>query len=78
MIDRNKDNNSNNFTFSILFANYKRGEVKIRPVPSCYDKKQRPSLTSTQLVFFDEDHIKQVSGPPTTSQKNVYNVFSNR
>ena len=34
-----------------------------------------PSLTSTQLVFFKEVHIKQVRIPPTTSQKNEYNVF---
>ena len=29
-----------------------------------------PSLTSTQLVFFDKVHGKQVCVPPTTSQGN--------
>ena len=50
-------------------------EVEIRHVPSCSDKTQFPSLTSTQLVFFDEVHVKQVSGPPTTSRLNEYNVL---
>ena len=58
------------FTFSILFAKYKREEVEIRHVPSCYDKTQLPSLTSTQLVFFDEVRVKQVCGPPSTSPSN--------
>ena len=35
-------------------------------------------MTSTQLVFFDKVHIKQVSGPPTTSQKNEYKVYFSR
>ena len=77
-IDWNRDKNSNNFTFSILFANYKREEVEIRHVPYCYEKTQLPSLVSTQLVFFDNFQIKQVSGPPTTIRKNEYNVFSPR
>ena len=38
-------------------------------------KKQFPALTSTQLVFFDKVHVKQVSGPPTTSRLNDYNVL---
>ena len=42
MLYRNKDNNSTYFTFSILFAKYKREEVEIRHVPSCYDKKRLP------------------------------------
>ena len=29
-------------------------------------------LTSDHLVFFDEAHIKQVGGPPTTSRMNEY------
>ena len=70
MLCRNKDNNSNYFAFSILLAKYKREEVEIRHVPSCYDKYQLPSLTSTQLVFFDEVHVKQVCGLPSTSQSN--------
>ena len=31
-------------------------------------------MTSTQLVFFDGVHVKQVSGPPKTSRLNEYNV----
>ena len=49
--------------------------MEIRHVPSCYEKKQLPLLTSTQLVLFDKVHVKQVSGPPTTSRVNDYNVF---
>ena len=75
MLYINKDNNSTYFTWSILFAKYKREEVEIRHVPSCYDKKQLPSLTSTQLVFFDEVHVKQVCGPPSTSRVNGCNIF---
>ena len=52
--------------------------MEIRHVPSCYDKNQLPSLTSTQILFFDEVHVKQVCGPPTTSWVNDYNVFSPR
>ena len=74
-MDRNKDNNSTHFTFSIFFANNEREEMEIRHVPSCYEKNQFPSLTSTQLVFFDEVHIKKVSGLPTTSRVNDYNVL---
>ena len=73
MFYRNKDNNSTYFTFSILFAKYKREEVGIRHVPSCYDKSQLPSLPSTQLVFFDEVHVKQVCGPPSTIRSNECN-----
>ena len=57
-----------------MFAEYKREEVEIRHVPSCYDKTQLPSLNSTQLVFFDEVHVKQVCGPPSTSHSNEYNI----
>ena len=49
--------------------------MEIRHVPSCYDKYQLPSLTSTELVFFDEVHVKQVCGPPTTSRVNECNVL---
>ena len=38
ILDRNKDNNSTYFTFSILFTKYKREEVEIRHVPYCYNK----------------------------------------
>ena len=50
-------------------------ETEIRHVPSCYEKNQLPSFTSTQLVFFDEVHVKQARGPPTTSRMNDYNVL---
>ena len=58
-----------------MFAKYKRGEAEIRHLPSCYEKNQLPSLTSTQLVFFEEVHVKQVIGPPTTSRVNDYNIL---
>ena len=74
MLCRNKDIHSTYFTFSILFAKYKREEVEIRHVPSCYDKSQFPSLTSTQLVFFDEVHVKQVCGPPAKIHSNECNI----
>ena len=74
MLCINKDKNSTYFTFSILFAKYKREEAEIRHVPSCYDKSQLPSLASTQLVFFDEVHVKQVCGPPSTSWSNECNI----
>ena len=32
-------------------------------------------MTSTQLVLFDEVHVKQVYGPPTTSRVNECNVL---
>ena len=49
-------------------------EVEIRHVPSCYDKTQLPSLTSTQLVLFDEVHVKEICVPPTTSRVNGRNI----
>ena len=49
--------------------------MEIRHVPLCYDKNQFPSLTSTQLVFFDEVNVKQVCGPPATSRGNECNVL---
>ena len=52
--------------------------MEIRHVPSCYDKNQIPSLTSNQLVFFDEVHVKQVSVPPRTSRVNGCNVLFQR
>ena len=75
MLCRNKDNNSTYFTFSILFAKYKREEVEIRHVPSCYDKYQLPSLTSTQLLFFDEVHVKHVYASPSKSRSNECNIL---
>ena len=33
---------------------------------------------STQLAFFDEVHVKQVSRLPTTSRLNDYNVLFTR
>ena len=41
-------------------------------------KKKLPSLTSTQLVFFEEVQVKQVCGPPTTSRVNECYVFPPR
>ena len=38
-------------------------------------KKHLHSLTSTQLLFFEDVHSKQVSGPPTTSRGNECNVL---
>ena len=49
--------------------------MEIRHLPSCYDKNQLPSFTSTHLVLFDRVHIKEVSGPPTTSWVNEYKVL---
>ena len=31
-------------------------------------------MTSTQLVFFGEVHIQQVSGPPVTGKVNEHNI----
>ena len=73
--DVNKDNSLTHFTFSLLFVLYKREEVEIRHEPSWYDKEQLPSLTSSQLVFFDGVHIRQVSGPPVTSKVNEHNIW---
>ena len=49
--------------------------METRHVPSCHNKNQLPSLTSTQLVLFDEVNIKQVRGPHTTSRVNYYIVL---
>ena len=48
--------------------------MEIRHEPSWYDKEQLPSLASTQLVFFDEVHIQQVSGPPVKIKVNEHNI----
>ena len=48
--------------------------MEIRHEPSWYDKEQLPSLTSTQLVFFDEIHIQQMCGPPVTSKMNEHKI----
>ena len=70
----NKDNNLTIFIFFILFIIYKKEEVEIRHEPSWYEKEQLPYLTSTQLVFFNEIHIQQVSGPPRTSKVKKHNI----
>ena len=75
MIDQNKDNNLTHLNFSILFAIYNRGGLEIRSVPYCYKKDQIPSLKTTQLVFFDDFHIKQLIRLSTTSHKNEYKFF---
>ena len=46
----------------------------IRHEPSWYDKEQLRSLTSTQLVFFDEIHIQKMCGPHVTSLVNKHNI----
>ena len=71
----NKDNRLTHFAFSVLFVTYKRVEVEIRHEPSWYNKEQLPYLTSTQIVFFDEVHIQQVSRPPVTSKVNKCNIW---
>ena len=71
----NKDNSLTHFTFSVLFDYYKREEVEIRHEPYWYDKEQLPSLTSTQIVLFDEIHVQQVCGPPVTSKVNKHNIW---
>ena len=48
--------------------------MKIRHEPSWYDKEQLTYLTSTQLVLFNEVHIKQDNGPPVTSKVNEHNI----
>ena len=70
----NKDNNLTYFTFTIFFVIYKRQWVEIRHESSWYDKEKLPSLTSTQIDFFDEVHIQQVSGPSVTSNLNEHNI----
>ena len=70
----NEDNSLTHFKLSVLFAYYKRDEVEIRHEPSWYDKEQLPSLTSTQLVFFDEIHTQKVCGPPVTIKVNKHNI----
>ena len=72
--DVNEDKSLTHFTFSVLFVYYKMEEVEIRPKPSWYYKDQLTSLTSTQLVFFDEIHVQQVCGPPVTSKVNEQNI----
>ena len=61
-------------TFSVSFVYYKREEAEIRHEPSWYNKEQLTSLTSTQIVFFDEIHVQQVFGPPVTSKVNEHNI----
>ena len=48
--------------------------MEIRNVPSWYDREQRPSLTSNQLVFFYGVHLQQVNRPPTKSKLNEHNI----
>ena len=70
----NEDNSLTRFTFSVLFVFYTREEVEIRHEFSWYNKEQLPSLTSTQLVFFDEIHIQKMCGPPVTSKVNEHKI----
>ena len=69
-----KYNKLTHFTFSILFVIYKSEEAEIRHEPSWQDKEQLPSLTSTKIVFFDEVHVQQVSGPNVTRRLNEDNI----
>ena len=73
--DVNKDKKPTHFSFFVLFVIYQREDVEIRHDPYWYDKEQITYLTSTQLVFFDEFHIQQVSGPPMTSKFNKHNIW---
>ena len=52
--------------------------MEISHVPSCYGEKKLPLLKSTQLIFFDKIHIKQVSGSLTTIFLKEYNVLFTR
>ena len=49
--------------------------MEIRHEPSWYDKEQLPSLTSTQVFFFDEIHVQQVCGPPVKILVNEHNIW---
>ena len=49
--------------------------MEIRHEPSWCNKEKLPSLTSTQLVYFDEIHVQQVCGPPLTSKVNKHNIW---
>ena len=48
--------------------------MEIRHEASWYDKEQLPSMTSTQLVFFNEVHVQQVSGPPVTRKVKEHKI----
>ena len=48
--------------------------MKIRHEPSWYDKEQLPYVTSTQIVFFDDIYIQQVSGLPVIINFNEHNI----
>ena len=38
-------------------------------------KNQLPSLTSTQLLLFDDVHVKKIRGPTKISRLDDYNVL---
>ena len=42
--------------------------MEIRHEPYWYEKEQLPYLRSIQIIFFDEVHIQQVSGPTMTNK----------
>ena len=48
--------------------------MEISHDPSWYDKEQLPYLTSTQIIFFNEVHIQQVSVTPVTSKVNEHKI----
>ena len=52
--------------------------VEISHEPSWYEKENIPSLTSTQLVFFDEAYIQQFHRPlrqASLTNKKYYKEF---
>ena len=61
-------------TFFIVFGLHKSDELEVGHVLSYYNKNQLPSLASTQLIFFYEIHIQQISGSSTTSWLNEYTI----
>ena len=52
--------------------------MEIRHVPYCDEQNQLPLLTSPIVVFFDKVHVKYVSGSPTSSRLNSFNVLFTR
>ena len=48
--------------------------MEISNEPSWYDEEAFSSLTSTQIVFFNEVHIQQISGTPVEIKVNEYNI----
>ena len=49
--------------------------MEISHEPSWYDKEQLLSTKSTQLIYFNDFHIQQFSGPAITNKCNKHNVL---